>query len=383
MITTTEPPSQQLADLLDHRAGNATISPVGPDAAHSIHFYYTSGPESPDGRWVLYYHSRSASGQTGELHIRDRRSGEVRALAGIQAIEDAHRVACQQWISGGRRVVFHDYRDGQWIVAMVDTETGRETLIARDRQVGGASPHSDIVPLYGLHWDPKGETDIQFFDAETGATRTVLSADRFKDHFRSQLSREPEFKNGNISLFFPLLSPDAKRMLFKIAAPRGGGPHHPDASVRKWLIGYDLVQSRFLFQRDDWGHPCWHPDSRHCIQVGNLLLDTNDGTETSIPGYPRFSGSHPSVSPDGQLFATDALLEVLEGGAKGSRGIIIGSMRGSQYRVIRRFDDSKGLRSWRPPHPHPSFSHDGRRLYFNVSATEWTRLHVAEWEATA
>jgi WD40-like Beta Propeller Repeat len=29
-------------------------------------------------------------------------------------------------------------------------------------------------------------------------------------------------------------------------------------------------------------------------------------------------------------------------------------------------------------HPHPAFSPDGKRLYFNVSAGQWTRLHVAE-----
>ena len=29
-------------------------------------------------------------------------------------------------------------------------------------------------------------------------------------------------------------------------------------------------------------------------------------------------------------------------------------------------------------HPHPAFSPDGKRLYFNVSDGKWTRLHVAE-----
>jgi hypothetical protein len=29
-------------------------------------------------------------------------------------------------------------------------------------------------------------------------------------------------------------------------------------------------------------------------------------------------------------------------------------------------------------HPHPVFSADGKRIYYNVSDGEFTRLHVAE-----
>jgi hypothetical protein len=46
--------------------------------------------------------------------------------------------------------------------------------------------------------------------------------------------------------------------------------------------------------------------------------------------------------------------------------------------TIHRFDNSKSARSWRVSHPHPAFSPDGKRLYFNVSAGQWTRFHVAE-----
>jgi hypothetical protein len=46
--------------------------------------------------------------------------------------------------------------------------------------------------------------------------------------------------------------------------------------------------------------------------------------------------------------------------------------------VLHHFDNSRGARSWRKNHPHPIFSGDGRRIYFNVNEGEWTRLHVAE-----
>jgi hypothetical protein len=46
--------------------------------------------------------------------------------------------------------------------------------------------------------------------------------------------------------------------------------------------------------------------------------------------------------------------------------------------VIHRFDGSKGATSWRPSHPHPVFSADGRRVYYNVNDGRWTQLYVAE-----
>jgi Tol biopolymer transport system component len=42
------------------------------------------------------------------------------------------------------------------------------------------------------------------------------------------------------------------------------------------------------------------------------------------------------------------------------------------------FDNTKGAKSWRRSHPHPSFSADGKRIYYNVSDGSWTRLMVAE-----
>ena len=46
--------------------------------------------------------------------------------------------------------------------------------------------------------------------------------------------------------------------------------------------------------------------------------------------------------------------------------------------MLHRFDNTRGSTSWRRSHPHPVFSSDGKRLYFNVSTDRWTRLFVAE-----
>ena len=131
------------------------VSAVSPEGnQHSIHTYFNAPPESPDGRWVLYFASTTPEGHAGEIHIVERGTGRVRVLGRDVVAEDGHRVACQQWASEGRRVVFHDLRDGEWVVVSVDVDTLEERVLAVGRQIAWGQPLSDIVPIYGPHWAP-------------------------------------------------------------------------------------------------------------------------------------------------------------------------------------------------------------------------------------
>ena len=73
----------------------------------------------------------------------------------------------------------------------------------------------------------------------------------------------------------------------------------------------------------------------------------------------------------------DGMLDSL-GGKPGEWGVVVGDLRGHHYAIVHRFDNTHGARSWRKSDPHPVFSADGRRIYFNVSSGDWTQLHVAE-----
>src|SRR6185503_19153932 len=141
------------------------IRPLVPDlAAHTIHSYYVTTPESPDGRRVLYYQSTTPEGHEGEIRVLDRESGKARTLVSRLTVEDAHRAACQQWIRGGKSVVFHDFRDGEWVVAIVDVETLQERVLVKGRQIGWGTPGGRIVPLYGPHARPDGHRDLELLD---------------------------------------------------------------------------------------------------------------------------------------------------------------------------------------------------------------------------
>src|SRR4051812_225041 len=112
---------------------------------HSIHSYFNVTPESPDGRHVLYYTSAARDGHSGEIRIQERATGEETVLVRNLDCEDAHRVACQQWVSGGRRIVFHDMRHGEAVVAAVDVRTLKERVLAKGRMVSWGQQNSDWV----------------------------------------------------------------------------------------------------------------------------------------------------------------------------------------------------------------------------------------------
>ena len=355
------------------------VSPVSGKDHHSIHSYFNTSPESPDGRSVLFYASTTANGHDGELRVRNRITGKETVLARTISCEDAHRAACQQWVSGGRYAVYHNVLpSGEWVVMGVDLKTGDERLLARGRQLCFGQPRHDIVPLYGPHWNPGEHRGLEVLNVATGKIeQTALTPEAIRKAYPEWVKKQ--FGDRPISVFFPILSPDLSRVFVKVATPAGGDFRSSKASQRYGLLCYDLRKSEFLSMNEQWGHPAWHPDSRLIIENRGRIIDSNTGRTTRIPDYRAYSGDHPSFSPDGRLYVTDTTTNGDPfNGDKSTWAIVVGDVRTGKRVVVHTFDNSKGARSWRVSHPHPVFSPDGRRIYFNVSDGPWTRLHVAE-----
>lgn len=367
------------ADPLAPWQAHVTVRPVGETLPrHTIHTYFNLSPESPDGRWVLFYASKTADSHRGELRVIERATGKEELLVDGLETEDAHRAACQQWISGGKRVAFHNVRDGRWSVSVVDMDTRQVRKLADDRQLCWGAATGDLLPVYGCHWNPGEHRDLELIDAGSGQIRTAVTAEEVAKTHPQWIAKT--FGDRPVSIFFPVMSPDGRRVFFKMATPAGGDFRSSKASQRQGLVAYDLQQSKFLFLRQSWGHPAWSPDSRQIIEAGNVLLDGATGAAEKIAGPPRYSSSHPAFSPDARLFTADLLLERSQGltGPPGHWAVIVARADGSGWQELDRFDNTRGARSWRVSHPHPVFSPDGRRIYFNKSADGWTRLYVAE-----
>ena len=373
------------------------ISVAAPkDGRHTIHSYFNTCPESPDGTRVLFYSSTAKDGHRGEVCIRDRKTGEEKVLAKNINAEDAHRVACQQWVSGGERVVFHGERDGEWFVGCVDLDTAKERILARGQLAGWGQPDADIVPLYSPHWKPGAHPDLDLINVATGEKTTPVTVDALKQAYPEWFAKT--FGEQKPSIFFPILSPNLERIFFKMALATGEDPRSTNASARQGLICYSLAEKKFLYMNPKWGHPSWQPDSRHITEMHYTVFDSDDGSVKMNPGMPTkasrakasadgnaapvfamrdVSGDHPSVSPDGKLVVTDTIMTSFDG-TRTEWGVVLADTRGTGQIVLHHFDNSHGAKSWRVSHPHPVFSADGKRIYYNVSDGEFTRLHVAE-----
>lgn len=378
MSTMTAEDGTVSADALDAWRGTVHVAPILPagTACHSIHSYFNANPESPDGRQVLFYRSTAADGDGGEICVVERASGRLRVLAQVQQVEDAHRAACQQWSDGGRCVAFHDLRNGHWQVLAVDLHDGSERLLAMDRQLGFGSPVVRQVPVYGCHWNPGPHRDLELVDVHNARVTVVARIADVAAAYPAWVQHEFGGADG-LAVFFPVASPDGGRCFFKIAKGRGGDDFRGmDASHRQGKVVCDSTNGRILRLFTDWGHPSWAPAGDAILEKGQLLQAISDGSVRRIApdGSPS---DHPSLSPDGRLFVTDAHL-VHHGGQRGEWGIVVGSAKTGQHVIVHRFANHGGADSWRRSHPHPVFSADGRRIYFNVNDGAWTRLHVAE-----
>lgn len=359
-----------------HDVSIGLVSPIA--ERHSIHSYYVANPESPDGERVLFFTSTHPASYVGEVRMMDRATGKETVLAEDVHTEDAHRVACQQWLAGGRLVAFHEVIDKKWRVVVVDVETLKKTVVAEDHQVGFGRPEGDLLPLYGCHWNPGPYRDLEVWDAKTGQTTTRAKIAEVEAKYGDWLTKE--FKGKPCSIFFPVLSPDLKRVFFKIAAGNGGDNFMAkNASDRQGIVCYDFDQCQCIWQRGQWGHPSWTPDSQCIFEVGNITMDIHASSfkYTKLKDVPNLRGSHPSVSPDGRLMVTDGISESV-GGKPGEWCVMVADMNGGRWKVLHSFDQTKGAKSWRRNDPHPAFSADGRRIYYNVSDGPFSRLFVAE-----
>lgn len=343
---------------------------------HTMHSYYLLDPESPDGSRVLFYASRDPAGHVGDVVVQDRATGAETVLAAGVETEDAHRVAMQQWLAGGRLVAFHEVVDRRWQVVVVDTKTLERKVVSRDRQLGFGRGGGDLLPMYGCHWNPGPYRDLYVWDARTGQVTTPARIADIEAAHGDWLRRE--FSGRTPSIAFPVLSPDLHRVFVKIAAGNGGDEFRAAGiSHRQGTVFLELSTGRITWLREKWGHPAWFPDSRHVIEMGNVVFDADGGRATTIPNVPALRGMHPSVSPGGDLWVSDGLADRV-GGREHEYAVLVADITGDAHAILDRFDNTHGARSWRVSHPHPVFSGDGRRIYYNASDGEFTRLLVVE-----
>lgn len=355
---------------------HATARPVANlKDRHVIHSYFNTSPESPDGKYVLYYTSGTRNGESGDIRILERATGKETILASGITAEDAHRAACQQWSDDGKTVLYHDVRDGRWRVMAVNVKTGQQRVLAENRQLGFGSPTGKWAPIYGCHWNPGEHRDLELVNVETGEIKSVVRIEEVVDRYGDWITKQ--FGTKDVSIFFPVMSPDGSRVFFKIARPSGGNDFRSkSASYRQGKVVYDLEKNELVRLVETWGHPSWSWDGKLIFEKNKTSLDPISGKIEKHA--PSSISDHPSISPNGKVFVTDADVTKRPFGKPGYWAIAVGSMTKDQFVIVDLFDNTQGAKTWRHNHPHPAFNALGNRIYYNVNAGPWTQLIVAE-----
>lgn len=355
-------------------AGKRSVAPD--QERHSIHSYFNTCPESPDGRHVLYFTSTTPEGESGDLRILERATGKETVVAENITAEDAHRAACQQWSDGGKTIVYQTLQDSHWSVRAVDVETGKEKVLAMDRQVGFGSPTGRWAPVYGCHWNPGVHRNLELIDVRTGEITTAVTPEQTLAEYGDLI--EKKLGSRDLTIFFPVMSPDETKVFFKPCIPGGGDSFRGmSVSKRDGKAIYDIANRKFIRLVDSWGHPSWTPDSKGIFEKANVRMEVATG-KNGLRFAPSCFSDHPTLSPDGTVFVTDADVTKRPFGRPGYWAIGVGSTTKDEFVVVDLFDNAKGAKSWRRNHPHPAFSADGKRIYYNVNDGPWTRLMVAE-----
>tara|TARA_Y100001933_G_scaffold265286_1_gene340200 strand:- start:76911 stop:78035 length:1125 start_codon:yes stop_codon:yes gene_type:complete len=351
------------------------IKPVWPEQqVHALHAYFNCCPESPDGRWIVLFVSEQADAQVGDICLVERATDRTLILdQGVQ-VEDAHRQAMQQWSANGQYVIYMKPCQNQWQVIRADVKTRELTVLFTGAQLFCGQPLQDHVPLYGMPWAPGEHRDLVLLNVRTGEYRTAVTLKQvLADH---ALVIERMF-DGRVpdSIAYPVLSPDGSRVFFKLSCVGDKQYRSNKASLREGLFVYDLHKALPLGLYPSWGHPAWMPDSKHVLRM-NVIIDTDTMQTREIPWYPSQSNSHASSSPDGTMLVMDVARDAFT--AKEFHwAIVVGDDQTNWHRIHTDPAPRHGTTSWRPAHPHPVFSADGKRIYFNANMGDWTSLQVA------
>jgi Tol biopolymer transport system component len=124
-------------------------------------------------------------------------------------------------------------------------------------------------------------------------------------------------------------------------------------------------------------HPAWHPTRDAVLwgggqdDVGPCLFEQPlDGGEPTL--FAANTGIHSSVSPDGRYVATDRF-DTPEAGTCSLDIIDVATGEGTTLATF-----PMPAPPYEQSHPHPAWSRDSRRIYFNCAASGIPQLYAVD-----
>jgi hypothetical protein len=328
--------------------------PVGPAGALTSLSYYNTTPESPNASAVLYarFDELPETGNrpvTGALWLCRPDGNDHRKLVDIGHLT-VHNAACQQWVDDETIA----YDDGQ-LVHVVDLD-GRQTI----EPVPGLlehAPHGRCVLLSrreDRHDLPDAACEL---NVDTGEVHEICRPTNFA-RFTDRFPTDHDADRSRWRVLHLQYNPSGTRIAMRFDMGTGEPRRYvmtcrPDGSD---AVCFGPKPMHFL----------WFDDETlmgHDHQVANDLPDDRHLRRYTLEGEAvetlAGAGNHLGASPDRRLFASETWYH-----SSTIRLVVYRRGETTPAAVVDEHEHTEPV--WgRTFHVNPSFSRDGRRVYFN------------------
>jgi hypothetical protein len=324
-----------------------------------MHAYYDICPESPDGAGLIWFEFDGPVPGSGEVVLGDREGGHRRVLdrgvlgighvGGFCTFVAANHVS---WTARGQgdpvtRIQALDtgeHRDLEGALRQTCLETGYAFLQARDT---ADNPHGLAQAVRIVEALGSGRTLLEFGVAEAAK----VCPDGVPPLEQLQLQNTK-------------WTPDGQRFLvvFTNEAYARQNPQSNAPRFKCILVGE--LSRKLTFLASFGHHPAWLPDGsgvysydRQGEATQALALDRPGQARVVL--HPDLPGTHPTFHPTRPWLVSDIFVQDGE-------SVEIALWRTDTWAktVLARYPHTR-FHHQDGFHPHPVFSRDGRRLYFN------------------
>lgn len=369
----TDPPLMRLGAYPE----GYSIHQVSAGANPAMHAYMDICPESPDGTKITYFEFEDKVPGTGRVVIANRDGSDPKYISERIKGHD-HDGARQQWMDNDRVIYGIEDEESSLIFDLADKSTRKvKGQIGMVSEIHGFGLSHNNYPASRYKGDDRRPAEVILMDIEQGSIKTLLNKQEMLEiHPLRNIIESPEYEGLGV-FKHPKWSPNGSQLfwVYMLELKKTG------RKVVKSALLTDRDGKRISYVSEIGQHPMWYTADSLLSYVRRDGFDHTENPSAQdimehpidgSPGKPIVSeaiGIHGSSSPDRRYFATD----VFDWPEQGTHAVLLYDIESGDYRVLARMKTENGDRK-NSMHPHPSWSRDGQRIYFNGSIDGTRRL---------